>query len=465
MTLKLGSIIRVNEFLSVNDYIESPNRLFFAILQEDGNFVVYKGTRDNQQEAWWATNKYGNPGKFFAILQTDGNFVVYKGTSPQDQQETWWATNKYGNPGKFFAILKDDGNFVVYKGTSPQDQQECWWATNNDRRFYQWQKDNWETIKNKRLWQIAMPATHDSGCYGKCWQGVVDHAILDYNPRSKSQGASIYEQLFYGIRQFDLRFKNYGDKYYVFHGTDVFDITFDTVLNDIKKFLDETEKEILILCFRFEEKSGQAEVLEKIGTDIVLSKEDVTHLGRNWPANCTPEKLIEIGKRVILMWDGEYVENAFDKNEHSYDQYIWRGNGYMQSTQPGNYGSAFTTDELIEGRTRDLEWWRHNYRNIYFPNSGKCWFGLGVHLTTLINPFDIFPHDDHEHWHGTQYNLETLAGKSLPKVLEKLRGDWKNEPWNIVGADLFDKKQYLDFSEAVIDLNNNNFPYSIPNEQ
>ena len=221
MTLKLGSIIRVNEFLSVNDYIESPNRLFFAILQEDGNFVVYKGTRDNQQEAWWATNKYGNPGKVFAILQ-------------------------------------DDGNFVVYKGTSPQDQQECWWATNNDRRFYQWQKDNWETIKNKRLWQIAMPATHDSGCYGKCWQGVVDHAILDYNPRSKSQGASIYEQLFYGIRQFDLRFKNYGDKYYVFHGTDVFDITFDTVLNDIKKFLDETEKEILILCFRFEEKSGQA---------------------------------------------------------------------------------------------------------------------------------------------------------------------------------------------------------------
>ena len=93
MSLKLGSIIKVNEFLSVNDYIESPNRLFFAILQEDGNFVVYKGTRDNQQEWWWDTKKAGNPGKFFAILQDDGNFVVYKGTSPQDQQEWWWDTN------------------------------------------------------------------------------------------------------------------------------------------------------------------------------------------------------------------------------------------------------------------------------------------------------------------------------------------------------------------------------------
>ena len=628
MTLKSGSIIRVNEFLSVNDYIESPNRLFFAILQADGNFVVYKGTRDNQQEAWWDTSKVGNPGKFFAILQDDGNFVVYKGTSPQDQQETWWATNAltsskgnpqestngtsltgtgpslddqpfvpsdtpnplpageafHADPYKWYHLkvqyVDDNGKYVTgyaypvgqnaaasfwdyvvlsaeipagasalkFKLVTLDDQGWQRWEIHDDacnsgyhlsckatgwlyraseydvrfrivdgklycsywsgpvgstyrsflvsngqyigmdlpeftcelelaigeeltiveRRFHQWQKDNWETIKNKRLWQIAMPATHDSGCYGKCWQGVVDHTNLDYNPRSKSQGASIYEQLVYGIRQFDLRFKNYGDKYYVFHGADVFDITFDTVLNDIKKFLDETEKEILILSFRFEEKSGQAEVLEKIGTDIVLSKEDVTHLGRNWPANCTPEKLIEIGKRVILLWSGEYVENALDKNEHRYDQYIWYstdGNEYMQITQTGNYGSAFTTDELIEGRTRDLEWWRHNYRNIYFPSSGKCWFGLGVHLTTLISPLDILPHDDHEHWHGAQYNLETLAGKSLPKVLEKLRGDWKNEPWNLVGADLFDKKQYLDFSEAVIDLNNNNFPYSIPNEQ
>jgi|GEM_PF-1403439 len=320
-----------------------------------------------------------------------------------------------------------------------------------ERRFHQWQKDNWETIKDKRLWQVATPATHDSGCYGECWQGVVDHARLEYNPRSKSQGASIYEQLVYGIRSFDLRFRNYGDKYYVFHGSDVFDITLYTVLNDIKKFLDETEKEILILVFRFEEKSGQAEVLEKIGANIVLSKDDVTHLGRNWPANCTPEELIEIGKRVILLWSGEYDEGALDKNGHRDDQYIWYspdGNEYIQITQAGNYGGAHTVDELIEGRSRDLEWWRHNCRNIYFANSGKYWFRLGVHLTT--NP---------------RWNLQTLAEESLPVVLEKLGGDWKNEPWNIVAADLFDKKQYLDFSEAVIDLNNNNFPYNIPNGQ
>jgi len=47
MALKSGSIISVNEFLSADDYIESPNRLFYALMQDDWNFVVYRGTVDD----------------------------------------------------------------------------------------------------------------------------------------------------------------------------------------------------------------------------------------------------------------------------------------------------------------------------------------------------------------------------------------------------------------------------------
>jgi hypothetical protein len=135
----------------------------------------------------------------------------------------------------------------------------------------------------------------------------------------------------------------------------------------------------------------------------------------------------------------------------------------MQITQPNNYGSAVTLDELIDGRTRDIQWWRQNYRNIYFSNNGKYWFGLGLHLTTVIDLIAIAK--EHGHGHFPQYNLQNLANESLGKVLEKLRGDWKNEPWNLVGADLFDKRQYLDFAKAVTDLNNYHFPYDIPNWQ
>jgi Clostridium epsilon toxin ETX/Bacillus mosquitocidal toxin MTX2 len=128
MALKSGSIIGVNEFLSVDDYIESPNGCFFAIMQENGNFVVYRGTRDDQRAELWASNTYGPPGKFFAIMQDDGNFVVYRRT-PDDKQEPWWATGRHEPQGKFFAIMQDDGAFVVYRGTR-DDQRAALWDTN-----------------------------------------------------------------------------------------------------------------------------------------------------------------------------------------------------------------------------------------------------------------------------------------------------------------------------------------------
>jgi hypothetical protein len=43
MPLKPGSIIKTNDFLAANDYIQSSNRLFYAVMQDDGNFCVYRG--------------------------------------------------------------------------------------------------------------------------------------------------------------------------------------------------------------------------------------------------------------------------------------------------------------------------------------------------------------------------------------------------------------------------------------
>lgn len=39
-----GSILTTGQFLAVNDYLASDNGLFYAIMQEDGNFCVYRGT-------------------------------------------------------------------------------------------------------------------------------------------------------------------------------------------------------------------------------------------------------------------------------------------------------------------------------------------------------------------------------------------------------------------------------------
>ena len=80
----------------------SPNGAYWLVMQGDGNLVEYGGGR-----ARWASNT-GVPGAR-AVLQADGNFVVY---SPQNQ--ALWASGSSGNPGAWAAV-HNDGRLAVYR--------------------------------------------------------------------------------------------------------------------------------------------------------------------------------------------------------------------------------------------------------------------------------------------------------------------------------------------------------------
>ena len=60
-----------------------------------------------------------------------------------------------------------------------------------------WMADNWEFIKDKKLAEIVIPGTHDSGTYQLGWGNGINIA--------KTQNVSIGEQLKDGIRYLDLR--------------------------------------------------------------------------------------------------------------------------------------------------------------------------------------------------------------------------------------------------------------------
>lgn len=94
--------LRSGDQLLVNDKLISNNGLYFLILQEDGNLVMYEygGTK-----AVWATGTNGNVKN--AIMQEDGNFVLYSDKGPV------WASNTVGS--KSFLSLQDDRNLVVYR--------------------------------------------------------------------------------------------------------------------------------------------------------------------------------------------------------------------------------------------------------------------------------------------------------------------------------------------------------------
>lgn len=119
----MGSMLATNKHLDVKDYLVSKSGLFFAIMQADGNFCVYRGSGpDNNYGLLWCTKKTARGGRFFAIMQADGNFVIYKG-KPGDKRGHVWSHKKTAPGGEFYAIIQDDGNFCVYKGKRPEANQ------------------------------------------------------------------------------------------------------------------------------------------------------------------------------------------------------------------------------------------------------------------------------------------------------------------------------------------------------
>ena len=107
-----GTTLNTGESLNVNDFLQSNNGQYKAIMQTDGNFVVY-----NAAKAIWASNTVRGNGAYFAVMQTDGNFVLYYGT-PQHQGAPYWASNTVQGAGAYLLTLQDDGTLVMYKGAS-----------------------------------------------------------------------------------------------------------------------------------------------------------------------------------------------------------------------------------------------------------------------------------------------------------------------------------------------------------
>ena len=126
-----GSVLTAGQYLSTDDYLVSDNGQYFAIMQRDGNFVLYYATstqppNPDWSRPYWAsnTNQAQPSGQYFAIMQGDVNFVLYHGCDPT---YGYWASNT--NQGQYFAIMQDDGNFVLYHGT-PSNLGAAYWATN-----------------------------------------------------------------------------------------------------------------------------------------------------------------------------------------------------------------------------------------------------------------------------------------------------------------------------------------------
>jgi hypothetical protein len=106
-----GSYLAAGQSLAAGDYLASPNGQYCAVMQDDGNFVLYWGCLpDRLIGAMWASDTIGL-GSQSLSMQKDGNLVLYRDGNPV------WASNTTGKSGNLFARLADGGNFLLYQGT------------------------------------------------------------------------------------------------------------------------------------------------------------------------------------------------------------------------------------------------------------------------------------------------------------------------------------------------------------
>ena len=118
-----------NQFLNVNEQLVSSNQRYRLIMQTDGNLVGYEGNAP-----FWATGTNGKtvpvPTGFLslprlankAIMQADGNFVLYAAVN--EVQVPVWATNTNGRGGTRL-VMQNDRNIVIYNNAN-----QAVWASN-----------------------------------------------------------------------------------------------------------------------------------------------------------------------------------------------------------------------------------------------------------------------------------------------------------------------------------------------
>lgn len=140
-----GSALAAGNYLRVGDYFfkQGPRSGFYAVLQGNGDLRFYFAKPGATGGAYadidpsqpyysvvgdagsahidksWKFNPAQTNGQYFAIIQADGNFVIYRGTGPADNHGPCWATNTWQQgPGpNYWAVFAPDGNLQI--GSAP----------------------------------------------------------------------------------------------------------------------------------------------------------------------------------------------------------------------------------------------------------------------------------------------------------------------------------------------------------
>ena len=118
------------DILGTGERLNSSQNKFYAVMQDDGNFVVYSSASINgkgKDNPTWASNTNGQgQAPYRVIMQNDGNLVLY-----DKSNASLWASGSNGKgTGPYKLVMQDDGNLVVYDSKN----QPIWATMTNGKK-------------------------------------------------------------------------------------------------------------------------------------------------------------------------------------------------------------------------------------------------------------------------------------------------------------------------------------------
>ena len=103
--------------LEEEKYLISTNKEYYAEMQNDGNFVVYKGKSFLPKNAIWSTSTNGlGKAPYHCILEETGNLKLYDA-----RPKTLWqsySANKGIPP--YYLQLRDNGSLIIIDSSSKE---------------------------------------------------------------------------------------------------------------------------------------------------------------------------------------------------------------------------------------------------------------------------------------------------------------------------------------------------------
>jgi 1-phosphatidylinositol phosphodiesterase len=168
--------------------------------------------------------------------------------------------------------------------------------------------EDWmEKVPDDRLLsQLSIPGSHDSGAL---------YSVGDLS--GKCQDSTIWEQLLYGVRFFDVRLYNYNDSLLVCHNFIDENLAFSDLVHQAVNFLESYPKEGLLISVKHEgTDSGATKSFESLLQEEIAKNSTYWSTGRDLPATLGAIR----GKMTLI---SRYADNTIGLDAYGSGSNHW----------------------------------------------------------------------------------------------------------------------------------------------